>query len=155
MSMPSRGVGTLLRQLLARLDGDVQAIYDRLNVPFRPRYFPVVCRLLQCGEASVGDLSAAAGVSQPAMTQTIADMKRNGLVQSGTVSGGDPRLKLVRLTREGQATADRLLPVWDAIARAAADLDTALPSPLAPLLEAALAELDRASFERRILNSME
>ena len=76
----SPGLGTRLRCLLADLDGAVQAEYDRRGAAFRPKYHPVVRRLLARPAESTGALAASAGVSQPAMTQTLREMTRAGLV---------------------------------------------------------------------------
>ena len=36
------GLGTLLRAVIASLDGDVQALYDELELPLRPRFYPIL-----------------------------------------------------------------------------------------------------------------
>ena len=145
---PPVGLGTLLRHLLSKLDGDVQSLYDELEIAFRPRFYPVVQQLLRERSATVGALSSNAGVSQPAMTQTIGEMKRLGLVTSARAA--DPRQRLVRLTGEGKRVVARLQPIWTATAKAAAELDEELPAPLPEVVAAALDALDRAAFKDRI-----
>lgn len=148
----SIGLGTSLRHLLARLDGDVQAIYDELGVPFRPRFYPIVQMLLSEGTASVGALARATGVSQPAATQTIGEMVRLGLVELST--GDDARERRVGLTPAGIALADRLRPLWAAVAEAAGELDQELPNPLSATVAAAIEALARKSFRDRIRGRM-
>lgn len=146
------GLGTKLRQLLAELDGDTQAMYEELDTPFRPRFYPIVRLLLEQDVASVGGIAEAIGVTQPAATQTINEMKRLGLLQ--VESGPDRRSRIIRLTEEGRRLADRLQPFWEAVHRAAADLDADLPMSLDEILDAALSALRRRRFRARILKEL-
>ena len=143
------GLGTGLRLLLAALDGELQALYDALGEPFRPRFYPVARHLRAQGGSTVGELAARTGVSQPAMTQTLAEMRARGLVAT------DAPGRRVRLTVEGEALCARLEPVWRAAAVAAADLDRELPAPLAATMAAALARLAERPFGERIRSAME
>lgn len=147
MSQPT-GLGTLLRNLTARLDGDLQAIYDEQDLPFRPRFYPVFQHLEAVGTASIGALSSAVGVTQPAMSQTIAEMRRLGLVMS--VASEDPRQRLVRLTADGEALALRLRPIWAASAQAAIELEEELSASLSKVLGQAIAALERDPFRQRV-----
>lgn len=147
------GLGTQLRMLLAQLDGGVQAAYDAAGLDFRPRYFAITRHLIACGEAGVGELADVLGVSQPAATQTIGEMRAAGLVT--LAAGPDRRTRLIRLTPEALTLVERLQPIWEAAARAAAELDNALPAPLGAVLDAALASLNDIPFEQRIAHQME
>ena len=142
------GLGTQLRHLIASLDGDVQQIYAALGEPFRPRFFPIVQSLLRHGACSVNALAQATRVTQPAATQTLAEMAKLGLI---TLSPGrDRRERKAELTDEGRRLAERLHPVWDAVESAAVELDAELPSPLSVTLAGALAALERTPFRERV-----
>lgn len=141
------GLGTRLRLLLAALDGELQQVYDALGEPFRPRFYPVAQQLRVLGSSTVGDLAVLTGVSQPAMTQTLAEMRARGLVASGAG-------RRVRLTGEGEALCTRLAPVWRAVEAAAQQLDGELPAPLGPTIAAALARLAEQPFGERIRAAM-
>lgn len=147
------GLGTQLRHLLASLDGGVQTVYDRLGADFRPRYYPVVRLLLEQECAGVGAIAVATGVSQPAATQTINEMKKLGLVEQA--SGQDRRQHLLRLSGKGHELASQLAETWKAIDRAARSLDDELPCGLGPVLASALEALQRQGFADRILANME
>ena len=148
MSQVAFGLGTQLRQLLARLDGDVQEAYDALGVPFRPRFYPIARLLLDAESSGVNAIASLTGVSQPAATQTINEMKKAGILE--VASGSDRRSRAVRLTAEGRVLAARLEPLWEAVGRAAAELDRELPVPLPTLIGAALEALDRRPFGERV-----
>lgn len=147
------GLGTRLRRLLNLLDGDVQGVYDELGIPFRPRFFPIVQWLRQHDAVSVNDLAAFVGVSQPAITQTLGEMRKLDLVRSRPDS--DRRLRLVQLSDKGRALAKELDPVWQAVEAAAADLDKDLPIGLADVLDGAIASLQRRPFAARIHDQLE
>ena len=152
MSLSATGLGTQLRRLLAHLDGEVQHAYDRLGVPFRPRFYPVVQLLLDVESAGINEIASLTGVSQPAATQTVNDMKKSGIMEAGP--GRDRRSRAVRLTPEGRSLAARLGPIWQAVGTAAAGLDRELPIPLSTLVAAALEALERQPFGERIATQL-
>lgn len=144
-----QGLGTQLRHLIELLDGAVAAAYAEEGIDYRPRYTPVM-RALADGEAcTVGRIAAAAGITQPAATQTVALMEKHGLVAT-TPSPSDARQKMVRLSPAGQALLPRLRRCWDATSAAAASLDAELPCPLSETLAQAIAALERRPFGARI-----
>jgi DNA-binding transcriptional LysR family regulator len=89
------------------------------------------------------------GVSQPAMTQTLAEMRARGLVAN------DAPGRRVRLTAEGEALCARLAPVWRAVEAAANELDRELPASLGTTIGAALERLAERPFGERIRSAME
>ena len=146
-------LGSKLRKLLAMLDGDVQAIYDEMGVAFRPRFFPIVQHLLLHEPCPIVELADRIGVSQPAATQTVNEMKRLGLLASA--QSEDRRQRPVQLTTAARAMADRLQPVWDAAERAATTLDAELDRGLSKPIDDALVALETLRFRERIRKQME
>lgn len=142
------GLGSKLRHLLHLLDGDVQAIYDAEGLAFRPRFYPIVRKLQTDGPQRVADLADAIGVSQPAVTQTIAEMTKLGLVESR--AGPDRRVRLIELTGAGEAMLGRLERIWMRVHDAARGLDAELDAPLGAILDQAIAALHHTSFRERI-----
>jgi DNA-binding MarR family transcriptional regulator len=148
----NRGLGTSLRALVSQLDGGVQQIYDELNVNFRPRFYPIIHALLDEPSLSVGDIARRTGVSQPAATQTLNEMRRLGLVQVGP--GLDRRARFVQLTASGREMVDLLGPIWSATQRAAEALDDQLSVPLAAILVEAEIALEERSFADRVRDQL-
>lgn len=148
MSSSSIGLGTRLRHLIMRLDGDVQYIYDELDLSFKPRFYPVVRLLLSEGPQNVNAIAEKVGVSQPAATQTLAEMKKLSLTR--TKAGADRRLQMICLTAQGEALAESLEPIWSAVHRAAVKLESELSVKLGEAVDQALAALDRHPFHHRI-----
>jgi DNA-binding MarR family transcriptional regulator len=141
-------LGTQLRQLIELLDGPLEASYRASGLDYRPRFTPVVRALVSLGEGSIGALAAAAGVTHSAISQTVAQMERAGLVTLRP--GADARERLVTLA----PLAREVLPVlerhWAATALAAAQLERELSTPLSAVLTEALGALERQGFGERI-----
>jgi DNA-binding MarR family transcriptional regulator len=146
-----RSLGTQLRHLVELLDGAVVAAYAEQGLAYRPRYTPVMRALLAQAPApaTLGQLAASAGITQPAATQTVALMVKEGLVavQAGSV---DARQKLVTLTDAGRALVPALEQCWAATAAAAASLEAELDHPLSVTIEQAIDALAATSFGARI-----
>ena len=143
-----QGLGTQLRHLIDLLDGDVAASYDEAGLQYRPRYTPVMRVLDQHGSASIGEIAAYAGITQPAATQTVALMKKEGLV--AIVAGADARQRVVTLSEQGRVMLPQLKQCWAATAAAAASLDADLDVPLSQILADAIAALETTPFSERI-----
>jgi DNA-binding MarR family transcriptional regulator len=146
------GLGTQLRHLLDLLDGAVGRAYDDAGLRYRPRYTPVMRALIALEPLTIGQIAEAAGITQPAATQTVALMIKEGLVRAepGPVDG---RQRLIRLTREGRALLPQLRDCWQATEIAAASLDAALPRPLSQSLGDAISALEGKSFDSRIVEA--
>jgi DNA-binding MarR family transcriptional regulator len=144
-----QGLGTQLRHLIELLDGAVQQAYTDAGLDYRPRYTPVMRVLAAQGSATLGQLATLAGLTQPAATQTVALMKKNGLLLVAT-GGEDGRQRVVRLSPEGEALLPRLQDCWQATKQAADGLDAELAFPLSDCLAEAIAALGTRSFDQRI-----
>jgi len=94
------------------------------------------------------ELAEACGVTQPAMTQTINEMRRLDLLTS--VRSDDRRNRLIALSDHARGVAAALTPVWEAVERAANELDRDLSHSLSQAVDEALAALGRVSFAERI-----
>ncbi|WP_254504312.1 MarR family winged helix-turn-helix transcriptional regulator [Duganella vulcania] len=137
-----------MRHLIELLDGAVQQAYTDAGLDYRPRYTPVMRALSQQQSATIGELAELAGITQPAATQTVALMKKEGLLL--VASGEDGRQRVVRLSPQGQALLPHLQACWKATKRAADSLDAELEFPLSECLAQAIAVLEQRSFGDRI-----
>jgi DNA-binding MarR family transcriptional regulator len=147
-----QGLGTQLRHLIDLLDGAVSAAYEEAGIDYRPRYTPVM-RALEGGEPhTVSQIAEAAGITQPAATQTVALMIREGLLESSP-GVRDARQKVVRLSARGQALLPQLHLCWQATRAAADSLDGGMPYPLSDALADAIAALQQQPFGARIRNA--
>jgi DNA-binding MarR family transcriptional regulator len=144
----NQGLGTQLRHLIELLDGDVALAYQEAGLDYRPRYTPVMRALGNKQQLGIGELAALAGITQPAATQTVALMKKQGLVE--VAAGEDGRQRLVTLSAAGRAMLPRLQRCWAATSAAAASLDAELDHPLSATLAQAIVALQASPFIERI-----
>ncbi|WP_188564648.1 MarR family winged helix-turn-helix transcriptional regulator [Undibacterium terreum] len=143
------GLGTVLRHLIELLDGAVEAAYKDAGISYRPRYTPVMRVLIRHESATIGQIAEAAGITQPAATQTVALMVKNGLI-SAKSSADDGRQRLIQLTDKGRELLPRLQASWQATAMAADSLQADLKHPLQQTLEDAITALQVKSYDDRI-----
>ena len=146
-----RGLGTQLRHLIDLLDGAVAAVYESEGLRYRPRFTPVM-RALAHEPAFVTHIATLAGMTQPAATQTVALMIREGLLRAETNSE-DSRQKMIWMTHHGRELGPRLEAVWTATSSAADALDADLPYPLSQLSDQAVKALAQEPFAARIHRS--
>jgi len=142
------GLGTMIRRLLAELDGGTQQIYDQIGASFRPRYFPIAQHLMKHNATAVSRLSQELSMTQPAISQTLKEMERDRLVMFE--SGGDRRIRLARLTDHGRSTCRELERVWAASAQSADELGREIGVDLPDLLGRLIAALETRPFAIRI-----
>ena len=147
--MKKSSLGTQLRHLIELLDGAVGAAYEEAGLRYRPRYTPVMRVLMAQDAVSIGGIAAAAGITQPAATQTVALMIKEGLVFA-SAGPEDGRQRLIQLTAQGRAMLPAIQRCWQATAGAAASLDADLPFPLSQVLAHAITALESKPFGARI-----
>ena len=142
-------LGTQLRHLIELLDGAVSASYEKAGLDYRPRYTPVMRSLMKQEPATIGFIAEVAGITQPAATQTVALMLKDGLI---SVEAGvkDGRQKLIRLSPLGRELIPQLEKCWKATAGAAASLEADVANSLSDTLDQAIAALAAKSYGERI-----
>lgn len=143
------GLGTQLSHLLELLEGAVQAAYTDAGLVTRPRYTPVIRALIEREPSTIGQIAAAATISQPSATQTIALMVKDGLL-TAKAGPGDARTRLVRFTKKARLMLPELQACWAATKRAADSLEDDLGLPLSEVLGNTIAELEKKPFDQRI-----
>lgn len=140
--------GTQVRRLLELLDGDVVKFYEEAGLDYRPRYTPVMRLLLREGALTVGELAEKSGLTQPAVSQTLREMRKSGLIEDQPTT--DRRVRRIGLTPHGESLRDPLEAQWAATKAAGQTLNTGLSYPLSDLLAEAIESLEADPFADRI-----
>lgn len=153
MAPSSPTLGTLVRHLIELIDGDVEAAYAASGLTWRPRYTPVLRALMTIGPTSIKALAREIGISHSAVSQTVSQMTRDGLV--ALRPGADARERIVTLTPKTEAMIPALQRQWSATNAAAAQLDAELSAPLSEVLGEAIAALNQRPFRERITAAAE
>lgn len=152
MTRVKQTFGTQVRRLLELLDGDVVKFYEQAGLDYRPRYTPVMRLLLREGAMTVGELANRSGLTQPAVSQTLREMKKADLVVDA--KSEDRRQRRIALSAHGESLREMLEGQWAATREAAASLDEGLAYPLSELLAEAIESLEADPFADRIRRAL-
>jgi len=145
-------VGGRLRRISERIDRESRAVYKHLGLEFEQRWVGVLIILLERQSATVGELAEGVGITQPSMSQTLRSLQAAKLVSSRP-DPGDPRRRIQRLTKAGEALVNKARPVWEALIGAARELDD-IGIDLVTPLERLEDELDKESILDRALRHL-
>ena len=137
-----------MRLLPARMDRDIDRIYDEAKLDVKPNFVMELLRLETDGPMTIAELAASVERTHSAMSQKVAAMQRDGLVR--TTAGPDARSKHVLLTRKAKQIVGRLAAEWRATQAAIAEIESEIPHPLGTVLTEVELALDRASFYDRV-----
>lgn len=142
-----------LKLLLNDMDDDIGRLYTERGIAgVRPRFSMTLIRLHHLGPLTIRQLAAEVEVTHSAMSQTIAAMRREGLVDSSP--GADARTKTVILTDKGRAVVPFLEAEWRATESAYTAMEAELPYALTQVVRDMAAALARRSFHDRIVDHL-
>jgi DNA-binding MarR family transcriptional regulator len=141
-------LGTQLSRLIELLDGDVEKHYVALGLNYRPRFTPIVRALEALGTSSIKSIAGQSGLSHSAVSQTVAQMVKHGLVVLRP--GRDGRERIVEPTQALVQMVPVLHVQWAATNSAASKLETELSASLLQTISEAICALQRRSFSDRI-----
>lgn len=120
----------------------------------RSRYAYPLIRLAHTGPLTIRELAASLGLTHSAISQTVAGMRREGLVSAET-GVDDARTRRIALTERGCALVPFLEAEWRATETAVAELDDeASPHALSAAVAAVRAALERRSLRARIADRL-
>lgn len=142
-------LGSRLKRLGERLQGDVVRFIEAQGVAIQPSQYPLLAALDVLGPLTVGDLAQAVRVAQPGVTRNLARLVEQGLVETQKTDG-DQRRRTVRLTEQGNtvmaATRERL---WPGVEAAVLELCAELRGPLLEQVAAIETGLDSEPLHQR------
>jgi DNA-binding MarR family transcriptional regulator len=107
-------LGSRLRRLSESFLSEVNKTYQAAGIEFDASWFPVFYLLSKNESLSIKELSEATGVSHPAASQLVTNLKSKKLLKT-TTCADDGRRQLVQLTKAGHALLEHIIPVWQAL----------------------------------------
>ncbi|MFR9807352.1 MarR family winged helix-turn-helix transcriptional regulator [Pseudonocardia sp. RS010] len=139
-----------LRELLAAIDAEIEDVYNARGLHgVRPRYAYPLIRLAHTGPLTIRELAESLGRTHSAISQTLAGMRREGLIDSEP--GTDARTRRITLTERGRALVPFLEAEWRATEEAVAQLDDeVMPHALSQAVTATAQALRQRSMKDRI-----
>jgi DNA-binding MarR family transcriptional regulator len=145
-------LGARLRAIFDEMDGDVVRTLTDLGITdYRSRFSAVVRSIAESGPVPIRTLATALGVTHSAASQSVAEMRRRGLVE--LVPGADARERLVRLTKATLSMKPALDAEWEATEIAYAAINAELSAPLSQVVNELAEALKRRSFRDRIADA--
>ncbi|GAB2592601.1 hypothetical protein GCM10027168_27010 [Streptomyces capparidis] len=142
-----------LHKLLAAMEADIEHIYVERGIEgVRPRFAYPLIRLAHTGPLTIRELAESLGRSHSAISQTIAAMRKEGLVTSEP--GPDARTRRIDLTERGRSLVPFLEAEWRATHATVAELDAEIPYPLTAVVKDLRRALERRSMRQRIADHL-
>ncbi|MDB5025663.1 MAG: MarR family transcriptional regulator [Mucilaginibacter sp.] len=117
-------LGSRLRRLSEAFLSEINKTYQAAGIEFDASWFPVFYLLSKNESLSIKELSDTTGVSHPAASQLVTNLKSKKLLKT-TTCRDDGRRQLVQLTKAGRALLEQILPVWEALSITMEELVTA------------------------------
>jgi DNA-binding MarR family transcriptional regulator len=117
-------LGSRLRRLSEAFLSEINKSYQAAGIEFDASWFPVFYLLSKNQSLSIKELSDTTGVSHPAASQLVTNLKSKKLLKTTTCTD-DGRRQLVQLTKAGRALLEQILPVWEALSLTMEELVTA------------------------------
>ncbi|QNL48540.1 MarR family transcriptional regulator [Olivibacter sp. SDN3] len=107
-------LGSRLRRLSESYIGEINKVYQSLDISFDTSWFPFFYVLSNQKEVSLIDLSQQLQISHSSVSQMINNLRKKALVKT-IKDPKDARIKLVTLSIEGKKLLKKIKPVWQAI----------------------------------------
>jgi len=146
-------LGSRLKRLAERLQGDVAHVTERAGVPVQPGHYALLATLDQYGPLTVSELADAMQVSQPAVTRTLSRLLAKGLVESSRIHR-DQRHKTISLTAAGTSVLVRSkLLVWPQVEEAVSGVLARLTGSFLEQITAIEASLAERALSERSLSA--
>jgi DNA-binding MarR family transcriptional regulator/ribosomal protein S18 acetylase RimI-like enzyme len=115
-------LGSRLKRLGERMQADVTRIIQSMGLDVQPSQYPLLAALDRYGAMTVNDMVGATGVSQPAVTRSLALLVEQGLVETSHIHR-DQRHKTISLTPAGRHVMDvSKCHIWPQVEAAAMGL---------------------------------
>ncbi len=135
------------------MQADVVRIAERAGIAIQPSQYPLLATLDSYGPQTIGALTQAMEVSQPAVTRTVAKLVEAGLVEV-TRAGRDQRLKTVSLSGAGEAAIARSKrTVWPQVEAAVREVLGDLPGSFLEDIDMIETRLSERPFSQRALDA--
>ncbi|MDG4824818.1 MarR family transcriptional regulator [Asanoa sp. WMMD1127] len=135
--------------LLHGMDREIAELYAEAGIgDVRTRFVGPMIQLSRQEPQSIQELADRIAVTHSAMSQTVAAMRRAGLVDDAP--NVDGRTRRIRLSDRGRELVPFLAAEWRATEATVRQLDAELPYALSTVVEDIRRALERRSFRDRL-----
>lgn len=147
-SQRGAALGARLRRLSEAVDRDASKTYRLVDVDFEQRWFGVLNQIILNGPMSVNEIADALGITHVSVSQSRQSLEKAGYVTSRP-DKNDGRRKEIILTDKGHDLIEKLNPLWQALEKAAAELNEQA-GDLVKLIDRAEAALETKTLYERV-----
>ncbi len=135
------------------MDAEIEQVYVERGIKgVRPRFAYPLIRLAHTGPLTIRELATSLNRSHSAVSQTVAALRKEGLVTSEP--GPDARTRRIDLTERGRALVPFLEAEWRATHAAVAELDAEVPYAMTAVVQELRRALESRSMRQRILRHL-
>jgi len=114
-------ISTRLQRLSDALRKEGQLIYQSFGIQFEPKWFPVVYTLHLKTSMSVVEIANEIGYAHPSTISLLKELEKQQIVKSKK-DKTDERKRMIVLTAKGKALVDAMIPVWNNMEKALAQI---------------------------------
>lgn len=142
-------LGTRLKRIGEMLQADATRIAAAQGVTIQSSQYPFLGAIDKFGPLTIGEMTAAVGISQPGVTRSVAQLAKLGMVNVRE-GRSDRRQRIITLTAAGRRQIELgKQQVWPRVEGAVADLCKTLSGPLLEQLAAMERELAARPLDQR------
>ncbi len=110
-----------LRKVSERLLTEISEVYKSKDIDFEPGWFHILYLLHNEPEMSIMQIAEVLQVAHPSVIQVSKVMEKNGIIEAYP-GKEDKRKRMLALSPKGKDLTDKLLPEWDKIQKAIAQM---------------------------------
>ncbi len=135
------------------MDQDIASLYDEAGAGgVRPRFVGPLLKLGQHGPMTIRELADRVEVTHSAMSQTVAGMRKAGLVDDAQTT--DRRTRMIALSQRGRELLPLMQAEWRATEAAIREIEAEIPYPVSRAVEDIQAALSRRPFGERLRDNL-
>ncbi|MEV4537861.1 MarR family transcriptional regulator [Asanoa sp. NPDC049518] len=135
--------------LLHGMDREIAELYAEAGIgDVRTRFVGPLIQLSRHEPLTIQELADRVRVTHSAMSQTVAAMRRSGLVDDAT--NVDGRTRRIQLSERGRELVPFLAAEWRATEKTVRELDAEVPYALTAVVEDLRRALEQRSFRDRL-----
>lgn len=116
-------LGSRLKRLSEKMMADAASVYQYFDIDVQPKWFTLLALLHNKGPVSVVQASDYLGLTQPAISQFCRQLMNQGYIKVESAES-DSRVRLMSLSSLGKTQISKMLPMWQAVDKAAKELCT-------------------------------
>ena len=147
------GMGSRLKRISEFMMKETQVVYDYFNIDFDPYLFPIFKIITHKEEITNTEIKTLINISQPAITQSINKLIKKELV-SIKLNEKDKRKKIISLSKRGQETHKKMIPIWQSIDKVIKEFTLENSLSLIDHLNKLEDKLNSKSFSQAIINNV-